>query len=48
MEALPRNTHLCKLYLSGNAMSEAFARDVLLPAVRANVSLTQLVTGVRL
>jgi hypothetical protein len=42
MDALPRNTHLRDLYLSGDGMSEAFARDVLLPAVRANTTLTQL------
>jgi hypothetical protein len=42
MNALPRNTHLRKLILYDNDMSEAFARDVLLPAVRANKSLTKL------
>jgi hypothetical protein len=45
-DALPRNTHLRTLYLGENGMSEAFARDVLLPAVRANSSLTMLWTGV--
>jgi hypothetical protein len=43
-EALPRNTHLRKLCCYGNNTSEVFARDVLLPAVRANVSLRQLST----
>jgi hypothetical protein len=46
-DALPRNTHLHTLNCGGNGMSEAFARDVLLPAVRANTSLTELVTAVR-
>jgi hypothetical protein len=41
-EALPRNTHLRALRCAGNDMSEAFARDVLLPAVHANMSLTVL------
>jgi hypothetical protein len=45
MEALPRNTHLRALIAADNDMSEAFARDVLLPAVRANTSLTDLQTG---
>jgi hypothetical protein len=44
LEALPRNAHLRTLYLHGNGMSDAFARDVLLPAVRANTSLTALLT----
>jgi hypothetical protein len=46
LDALPRNTHLRKLDLSdeGDAMSEAFARDRLLPAVRANTSLRKLHT----
>jgi hypothetical protein len=42
-EALPRNTHLRTLNCSQNGMSEPFLRDVLLPAVRANTSLRQLV-----
>jgi hypothetical protein len=41
-EALPANTHLRNLDVSHNDMSEAFTRDVLLPAVRANASLTLL------
>jgi hypothetical protein len=46
-DALPRNTHLRTLYCGGGLMSEAFARVVLLPAVRANTSLTHLWTGKR-
>jgi hypothetical protein len=42
-EALPRNTHLCTLNVRENDLSEAFARDVLLPAVHANTSLRTLV-----
>jgi hypothetical protein len=42
MNALPRNTHLCKLHCKDNAMSDAFARDCILPAVRANTSLRVL------
>jgi Ran GTPase-activating protein (RanGAP) involved in mRNA processing and transport len=41
-EALCHNTHLTKLNCGGNKMSEAFARDRLLPAVRANTSLREL------
>jgi hypothetical protein len=41
--SLPRNTHLRELYCSRNDFSQAFARDVLLPAVRANTSLRKLV-----
>ncbi len=42
--ALPRNTHLRTLRCSTGQypMSEAFARDVVLPAVRANVGLRSL------
>jgi hypothetical protein len=40
--ALPANTHLQILSADGNATSAAFARDVLLPAVRANTSLHAL------
>jgi hypothetical protein len=43
LEALPQNTHLRRLDCSYNGMSEACARDVLLPAVRANTSLRMLV-----
>jgi hypothetical protein len=42
-EALPGNTHLRRLAASGNEMSAAFARDVLLPTVRANTSLRTLI-----
>jgi hypothetical protein len=42
LEALPQNTHLRSLECYGNGMSDAFARDVLLPAVRANASLRRL------
>jgi hypothetical protein len=42
VEALPRNTHLRELTLWGNGTSAAFARDVLLPALRANTSLRSL------
>jgi hypothetical protein len=42
VEALRHNTHLTKLDCSGNATSQEFARDVLLPAVRANASLREL------
>jgi hypothetical protein len=41
-DALPRNTHLRELNVARNGMSVAFARDVLLPAVRANTSLRAL------
>jgi hypothetical protein len=41
-EALPANTHLWALFCSGNDSSDAFAADVLLPAVRANASLRML------
>jgi hypothetical protein len=48
--ALPANSHLRTLILNGSgnhasAVSAAFARDVLLPAVRANGSLTRLSLG---
>jgi hypothetical protein len=45
-DALPRNTHLRALECQRNDMSEAFARDVLLPAVHANTSLNWLTTMV--
>jgi hypothetical protein len=41
-DALPRNTHLRMLYCWLNDVTNAFARDALLPAVRANGSLRQL------
>jgi hypothetical protein len=40
--ALPANTHLRALDCGGNGIGRAFASDVLLPAVRANVSLREL------
>jgi hypothetical protein len=43
-EALPRNSHLRTLNCSYNKFSDACARDVLLPAVRANTSLRTLIT----
>jgi hypothetical protein len=42
LEALPANTHLRTLNIAWNYMGAAFARDVLLPAVRANTSLRKL------
>jgi hypothetical protein len=45
VEALRHNTHLTKLDCGGNRMSEAFARDRLLPAVRANASLRKLIVA---
>ena len=38
-DALPRNTHLRRLRISADGISEAFAAQQLLPAVRANASL---------
>jgi hypothetical protein len=38
-EALPANTHLQQLHCKGNRLSGPFARDVALPAIRANTSL---------
>jgi hypothetical protein len=42
-EALPRNTYLRTLDISRNGISSDFARDVLLPAVRANTGLRELI-----
>jgi hypothetical protein len=42
--ALRRNTHLRALNCNGNILTEAFAADVLLPAVRVNRSLRALTT----
>jgi hypothetical protein len=42
VEALALNRHLRTLDVSDNGMSEAFARDRLLPAVRANTTLREL------
>ncbi len=44
-EALPGNTHLRKLECEGNIISDAFERDVVLPAVHANASLRELDAG---
>jgi hypothetical protein len=40
--ALPRNTHLRVLHCELNAISDAFARDRFLPAIRASTSLRKL------
>jgi hypothetical protein len=45
VEALRHNTHLTKLDCNNNSVSEAFARERLLPAVRANASLRKLVVA---
>jgi hypothetical protein len=45
LEALHHNTHLTKLDCFANDMSEAFARNWLLPAVRASTSLRELAMG---
>jgi hypothetical protein len=45
VEALPLNRHLRELDVSDNDMSEAFARERLLPAVRANTTLRELNCG---
>jgi hypothetical protein len=42
LRALLRNTHLRDLNFTGYDLSDAFAREVLLPAVRANTSLRAL------
>ncbi len=44
-DALPANTHLRKLNCVRNVLSDAFVRDSVLPAVRANSSLRKLNTG---
>ena len=41
VEALALNRHLRELDLSYNDMSEAFAREQLLPALRANTTLRE-------
>jgi hypothetical protein len=41
-DALPANTHLRTLKCEANALSDAFVRERLLPAVRANASLHKL------
>jgi hypothetical protein len=42
VEALARNRHLRELDIRYNGVSEAFAREQLLPAVRANRTLRAL------
>jgi hypothetical protein len=42
VDALPANTHLRELGFSDNAMSDAFARERLTPALLANTSLRKL------
>jgi hypothetical protein len=42
LHALLRNTHLRDLSFTGYDLSDAFAREVMLPAVRANTSLRSL------
>jgi hypothetical protein len=46
-DALPANTHLRTLDCSGNMLFDAFVRDALLPAVRANSSVRELMTGLQ-
>jgi hypothetical protein len=48
VDALPHNTHLRTLICRGNGASDAFARERLLPAVRANTSLRRLTTELQL
>ncbi len=43
LDALPLNTHLHTLNLDYNYCANDFARDRLLPAVRANTSLRHLI-----
>ena len=42
LHALERNTHLRELNCINTGMSESFARDRFLPAIRANTSLRRL------
>jgi hypothetical protein len=44
--ALRHNTHLRTLDCCENGLTEAFSRNVLLPAVRANTGLRHLVVSV--
>jgi hypothetical protein len=44
-DALPANAHLRKLNCVRNVLSDAFVRDSVLPAVRANSSLRELNAG---
>jgi hypothetical protein len=43
VDALPANTHLRVLVYGDNALSEAFTRERLLPAVRANAWLEAMI-----
>ena len=45
MDAISQNTRLRRLYCERVAMSEAFARDRFLPAIRTNTSLRTLDAG---
>ena len=45
LDALPRNTRLRTLDISGNPVPAGFMRDRLLPAVRANTGLRSLVVS---
>jgi hypothetical protein len=45
VEALRHNTHLTKLDCHENEVSDAVARDTLLPALRANTSLRELIAN---
>jgi hypothetical protein len=45
VEVLRHNTHLTKLNCRGNETSAAFLRDALLPAVRANTALRELIAS---
>ena len=45
VDALPHSSHLRELYTFRNAMSAAFARGRLMPALAANTSLLMLVSG---
>jgi Ran GTPase-activating protein (RanGAP) involved in mRNA processing and transport len=42
VDALPHNTHLRTLECHNNGITEAFARERLLPALQANASLREL------
>ncbi len=46
-QALHANTHLRVLNVSGNGITETFARTQLLPAVRANTGVRELTVGLR-
>jgi hypothetical protein len=46
VDALPHNTHLRTLKCAYNDLTEAFARNRLLPALQANASLRKLDLGI--